>query len=304
MSKRLIKNIAASVHQRLLNKARESGRPFNELLQYYAMERFLYRLTRSRHGKSFVLKGALMLIVWKAPFSRPTMDIDLLGRVENSIEVLAGVVREVCIQPVAPDGLTFDANTIHGERIAEDADYTGVRIRLRCNLGTARVNIQIDVGFSDVVVPPAKLAAYPTILDFPAPQIQTYSCETTIAEKFEAMTKLGELNSRMKDFFDIWLLCGQYEFNGSELANAIQTTFAHRRTEVLAEPVCLTHAFAADPARGVRWQAFLRRSRLKDVPQAFPDVVLAIGAFLRPVAVALTAGKSFKKKWRASGPWT
>ena len=153
MTKRSPKNIVASVRQRLLDKARETGRPFNELLQYFAMERFLYRLSNSPYADSFVLKGALMLTVWEAPLTRPTLDIDLLGRIDNRIETIVRVTKEICRQEVEPDGVVFDIATIGAERIAEDADYGGIRVRFRGSLGTARIVMQLDIGFGDVVIP-------------------------------------------------------------------------------------------------------------------------------------------------------
>ena len=151
MTKRPHRDIAASVRQRLLNHARETGRPFNELLQYFAMERFLYRLSKSPYVDNFVLKGALMLTVWEAPLSRPTMDIDLLGLIDNSIEDIVAVTKNICSQEVEPDGITFDPSGIEGERITEDADYGGVRVRFRGSLGTAHITMQLDIGFGDMV---------------------------------------------------------------------------------------------------------------------------------------------------------
>ena len=145
--------MAASVRQRLLDKAKETGRPFNEVLQYFAMERFLYRLSKSPYTDSFVLKGALMLTVWEAPLTRPTLDIDLLGRIDNRIETLVRVTKEICRQKVELDGIDFDIATIEAERIAEDADYEGIRVRFRGSLGTARVVMQLDIGFGDIVIP-------------------------------------------------------------------------------------------------------------------------------------------------------
>jgi len=210
-------------------------RPFQELLQYYAMERFLYRLSKSPHSARFVLKGALMLRVWDAPMARPTKDIDLLGRLENSLENLSTVVREVCAVDVEPDGLVFRPPTVKSERIREDADYQGVRIRFEGSLGTARIAMQLDVGIGDVMVPGPVDIVYPTLLDFPAPRLKGYPRETAIAEKFEAMIKLGTLNSRMKDFYDIWLLSRQFDFDGPTLAQAVTATFANRGTALKAE---------------------------------------------------------------------
>ena len=192
-----VKNLAASVRDRLLNQAKRTKRPFNELLQYYAMERFLYRLAKSKYAAQFVLKGALMLRVWQSSESRPTMDVDLLGITSNDEDEITAQIREILSTEVEPDGLHFDTSSVTAERIIEDADYQGLRIRFHGTLGSAKVNMQLDIGFGDVVFPEAVLSKYPTILDFPAPELRCYSRESAIAEKFEAMVKLGELNSRM-----------------------------------------------------------------------------------------------------------
>jgi len=303
VTRRLPKNIAASVRQRLLDKARETGRPFNELLQYFAMERFLYRLSRSPYANKFVLKGALMLIVWEAPLSRPTMDIDLLGRIDNSIETIIEVTREICGQEVEPDGIAFDAATIKAERIAEDADYEGIRIRFRGSLDTARFIIQLDIGFGDIVIPSPEPTNYPTLLDLPAPRLRGYSRESTIAEKFEAMVKLGILNSRMKDFFDIWLMSRQFDFEGPIVAKAISKTFLTRGTTIQAEPIALTSTFAENAGKAGQWRGFVRKNRLVDVPQNLAEVVTAIADFLRPITEQLAAGRVFKATWKAPGLW-
>jgi hypothetical protein len=300
---RRYKNIAASVRHRLLNKARETGRPFNELLQYFAMERFLYRLSRSPHTDNFVLKGALMLTVWKAPLSRPTIDIDLLGRTDNTIQAIAAVTKDICLQEVEPDGIAFDVNSIEGVQITEDADYEGIRVRFRGSLDTARFVMQLDIGFGDVVVPSPELMDYPTILDLPGPQLRGYSRESTIAEKFETMVKLGILNSRMKDFFDIWLMLRQFDFEYQRLAAAITKTFSTRGTSIQPEPIALTNSFAEDTAKAAQWRGFIRKNRLTDVPQNFPEVIKAIASFLGPIAKTLAGGHSFRGTWKAPGPW-
>jgi len=303
MTKRSHRDIAASVRQRLLNHARETGRPFNELLQYFAMERFLYRLSKSRYVDNFVLKGALMLTVWGAPLSRPTMDIDFLGQINNSIEAIVTVIKDICRQQVEPDGITFDLTSIEGDRITEDADYEGVRVRFQGSLGTAHLTMQLDIGFGDVVIPAPASLEYPTILDLPAPKLRGYSKESTIAEKFEAMVKLGALNSRMKDFFDIWLLSRQFDFEGQRLAAAIEKIFSTRGTDIQSEPIALTNSFAEDPAKVAQWRGFIRKSRLTNVPQDFGEVIETIGVFLGPVAKTLAAEKPFKAIWRSPGPW-
>ncbi len=304
MNRRKVKNVAASIRQRLLNEARTTGRPFNEILQYFAMERFLYRLSKSPHGEKFVLKGALMLATWEVSLTRPTKDIDLLGRVSNDIESIVGMVKEVCRQEVQPDGLVFDSTSVQGEQIAEEAEYEGVRVRFQGNLGTARVSMQIDVGFGDAVVPGPVTTDYPTILDLPTPRIRGYTRESVIAEKFHTMVRRGLLNSRMRDFFDVWTLSRQFDFDGGVLAAAVRETFARRDLEVAARPVALTKEFAEDTAKASQWQGFLRKSRLEGAPSELVAVVEAIAVFLGPVAEALHEGRGFEGRWEAPGPWS
>jgi hypothetical protein len=300
---RPVKDVAASVRQRLQNTARQTNRPFQEVLGYYAMERFLYRLSRSPHAGRFVLKGALLLRVWNAAASRPTKDIDLLGRMENTVEAIVPVFREVCGQQVEPDGLAFHAETVTGAAIREDADYAGVRVTFLATLQNSRVAMQVDVGFGDVVTPGTVATDYPTLLDFPAPRLRGYNRETAVAEKFEAMVKLGLVNSRMKDFYDIWLLSRQFDFEGKTLATAVTRTFANRKTPVVPSPFALTPAFAADMGKQAQWQAFVRKSRLEDAPSELGEVVAALGTFLLPLAEAVHDGKAFGRVWQAPGPW-
>ena len=198
MSKGTIAYVAASVRQKLLNRARSDLRPFNELLQYYAMERFLYRLSCSRYADRFILKGALMLRVWSEDDYRSTMDIDMLGRTSNDQTAIEAQVREIIGQNVPDDGLVFHADTIQSATITEHADYNGVRVRFQGSLDSARIAMQIDIGFGDIVYPAPELLVYPTFLEQPAPRLLCYSRESAIAEKFEAMMSLRDLNSRMQ----------------------------------------------------------------------------------------------------------
>ncbi len=300
---RQAKNISASVRQRLLNIARTTGRPFNELLQYYAMERFLYRLSRSPYAEKFVLKGALMLTVWNAPATRPTMDIDLLGRLDNSIDTIVGIAKGVCTHDVEPDGIVFNVQSVTGERITEDADYEGVRVKFNGLLDTAQIRMQLDIGFGDEVIPQIQTIVYPTILDLPAPQICGYSMESTVAEKFEAMIKLGMLNSRMKDFYDIWLLSRQFDFDGSTLQKAISKTFKKRGTNVPSAPTVFSPEFSAEPPKHTQWRAFVRKNRLANTAKDFRHIVNDIAAFLGPVAESLKNKIKFQANWKATGPW-
>ena len=303
MTKRPIKNVAGSVHQRLLDVARKADRRFNDLVQHYAGERWLYRLSQSQHGERFVLKGALLLLVWDTPITRPTRDIDLLGRVSNDLDSIRSVIAEVCETSVEDDGLVFDTTGVTTERIAEDADYEGVRAKFHARLGNTRIAMQIDIGFSDVITPGPVRISYPTILDQPTPNLHAYNRETAVSEKFEAMVKLGELNSRMKDFFDIWLLAGSFNFDGRTLAESIRRTFEQRQTPVEAEPICFTDKFAMDPSKEGQWSAFVRRSRLTGAPKELRMIIEPVRAFLKPPAASLTEQREFDNRWPPNGPW-
>jgi len=266
------------------------------------MERFLYRLSKSPHAGKFILKGALMFTAWKLESYRPTMDIDLLGKTSNQVDRVVAIATEVCAQPVEPDGLIFNLNTVKGAKIAEDANYEGVRVRFQANLGTARVTIQLDIGFGDVIVPAPRQIEYPTILDFPAPRLRGYSKESIVAEKFESVVTLGILNSRMKDYFDIWTLSRQFDFDGQTLGNAVAKTFSNRGTKIVPEPVGLTAKFSDDPTKKAQWRGFIRKSRL-DTSSDLAEVLLAVARFLQPVATALSEGRTFTGKWATPGPW-
>lgn len=299
----MTRNVAASVRARLTNIAKESRRPFQEVLQYYGLERFLYRFSRTEHCSRFLLKGALMLRVWDAPETRPTRDIDLLGFVQNDVEHLVAIIRGVCKVDVDDDGLHFDATTVGGERIKEDADYEGVRIRFRGTLEKARIPMQIDIGFGDAVYPSAQEMSYPTLLDFPAPRLRMYPRETVVAEKLEAMVFLGTVNSRMKDFYDIWLLARQFDFTGAELVTSVAKTFEKRGTELGANPIALTEAFTDAQTTQRQWAAFIRRSNLVDAPATLEEIREPLRQFLIPVVAAVIEGRAFTAIWPAGGPW-
>jgi predicted nucleotidyltransferase component of viral defense system len=297
------RDIGASVRQRLLNQSRSQGRPFQELLQYFAMERFLYRLSQSPFSDRFVLKGALLLTAWRAPLSRPTMDIDLSGRTSNELDHIAGLVSAACEMVAEPDGILFNRASVEVSRIKEAADYGGVRVRFYATLAKARIPMQVDIGFGDVMVPGPIEVEYPTLLDFPAPILQAYSRETVIAEKLEALTMLGQLNSRIKDYYDIALLSRMYSFEGERLSEAIAATFRHRGTRIEAEPVGLTDAFHADPAKAIQWRAFVRRSRFTEQHGGLEPLVAEVRNFLFPLLSAAAANKPFNALWPAGGPW-
>lgn len=303
MTERPIRNIVASIHQRLLNISRIQNRPFNDILQLYALERWLYRLSQSTFRERFVLKGALLLIAWKTPSTRPTRDIDLLGRLNNDLEIIRGAIANINRTSVDDDGLEFDGDSVSTETIAEDADYEGVRAKFQGQLGNSRIAMQVDIGFSDVMTPGPIVTSYPTFLEQPAAELLAYNRETAIAEKFEALVKLGELNSRMKDFFDIWLLARTFAFDGAELAAAIESTFAQRQTPLELAPVCFSERFTTNPDKGKQWKAFLRRGQINPAPE-FAGVVAQIREFLQPMAEAIERQLTIKLEWNPGGPWT
>ncbi len=274
------KNISESVRQRLLNRAKQENRSFNELLQYYAMERFLYRLSISEYSDIFILKGALMLRVWNSPEIRPTMDIDMLGRTDNEALNIERIIREIIAVKIDDDGLIFDENSIKTEQITEDAQYKGLRVNFKGSLGNARVYIQIDIGFGDVIYPHPETGFLPSVLDGPSPELVCYSRESAIAEKFHAMVKIGMLNSRIKDFYDIWLLSGNFNFEAENLGKAIAATFLNKETDI---PDYIT-AFSKDFSnlKQTMWRAFTKRLKLKNTPEDFAEIVSEIETFLKP----------------------
>jgi len=303
MNERTRKNISASVHRRLLNIARETGRPFNELLQFFAIERFMYRLSRGPHAHQFVLKGALMFNVWDRPGSRPTMDIDLLGNITNDLPVIIHVMREACTLEVEDDGMWFDAESMTAGRLMTESDHEGVRVRIRGALGTARISLQIDIGFGDVIVPDPCEVTYPALLDFAPPQMNGYTMESAIAEKYQAMVKRGALNSRLKDFYDIWKLGRTFDFDGQVLAEAITRTFQNRHTPIPADDTAFEAGFMTARDNAPQWKGFIQKSRLSSAPADFATVITALKVFLEPPINALAAGQPFRNIWTAPGPW-
>lgn len=257
------KDLSSSIHQRLLNIARTENRPMNELLQYFAIERFLFRLAQTEYNEKFLLKGAQMLRVWNAPAARPTMDIDLLGKVENDLELLENIFRECCSVAVV-DGVTFNRSSVTAEPIRRNDEYQGIRITTKGNLANVRLGIQIDVGFGDIVFPRPLKVELPQLLDLGSPILLGYTPESMIAEKFQAMVALDMVNTRMKDFYDIWMLLTTLGIDDEHLETAIRKTFSSRKTELpVKTPTALTNAFTKDETKIKQWLAFLRKNRIE-----------------------------------------
>jgi hypothetical protein len=281
--------------------ARKTARPFDEVLQYFAMERFLYRLSQTEHANSFVLKGALLFRIWDTPDSRATRDIDFLAYLNNSPDNLAAIIRDVCAVDSVDDGLEFGPETVEAQKIKEDADYEGVRIRFRGQLGNARIHMQVDVGFGDIIHPDAVLADYPVLLDLPAPSLRIYPPETVVAEKAEAMVHLGSLNSRMKDFYDIWRMSQQFNFGSADLCEAINGTFGKRETAVIVFDDLITELLDNETLQR-QWAAFLSKSKISG-PETFAEVLALIGKFLSPAFSSINSNKTLSQKWVPPGPW-
>lgn len=299
-----IKNIQASVRARLQNKARETNRPFSEVLQYYGMERFLYRFSRSKYAEKFILKGALMFTAWQVPDRRATLDIDFLAHHNNQVVKIEEVVKEVCQAEVVSDGLLFDPTTVAGQKIKEGADYEGVRVRFRGFLERARIPMQIDVGFGDAIYPRPKAVDYPTILDFPKPHLKGYPLESVVSEKFEAMVKLGLLNSRMKDFYDLWLMIRRFDFNGADLVEALKRTFAHRKTPLPEKPPLFAEEIYDETSdRQTLWKAFLTKNQIKHIPEKLKEIASAIENFLAEPVEAIFLQKKFDSERKTPGAW-
>jgi hypothetical protein len=292
------RNIGASVRARLLDRARSQKSDFQILLTRYAIERLLYRLSVSPHRDRFILKGAMLFVTWLADPFRPTRDLDLLGYDDDDVGAIAETFRAVCAHSVADDGVVFDVADLEATPIREAAEYGGVRVRTTATIDGARIPIQIDIGFGDAITPAPVEIDYPALLDAPAPRLRAYPVETVVAEKFEAMVTLGMANSRLKDFYDLWLISRTFGFQRLGLAKAVRRTFERRGTAIPADiPSGLSNDFIT--VRAGQWRAFLGRERMAAAPVAFAVVVADLRAFLLP----LVAASGEEQVWRPGGPW-
>jgi predicted nucleotidyltransferase component of viral defense system len=296
--------LPVSVQVRLVQHAKATGIDPNVVLARYAAERFLYRLSRSRYADRFVLKGALLMLVWLGETIRPTRDADLLGFGELSQASLAKIFTDVCNADVEPDGLQYLPSSIRIAPIRQEDAYGGLRATIQARLGNARLHVQVDVGIGDAVVPEPEWLEYPSLLEFSRARLKAYRPETAIAEKLHAMVMLGEANSRMRDFFDIHALSENRLFDGDVLTRAVQATFERRRTPIPESlPLAMTPAFAAIPAKQMQWQGFLGKSGLNSAPPQLSDVVVRIAAFLEPIITAARGRAMLKLAWIPGGPW-
>lgn len=276
------RNLAASIRDRLLNKARAEKLDYNLLLTRYALERMIYRMSISAERDRFLLKGALLFDLWFDVPHRPTHDADFLGFGSAEIPQVEAIFRDICRIEV-DDGIVFDPGSVKAAEIRKEANYAGIRVTLMGMLDKARCPVQADIGFGDAVVPGPDEVDYPVILDeMPVPHLRVYPRYTVVAEKLEALTSLGMLNSRMKDYFDLWVLARYSEFDRQILIRAVAATFNRRQTKIPdGVPIGLSDEFATDSLKEKQWNAFLRKNSI--APKPLSEVVTDLRDFLMPI---------------------
>ena len=304
MNKNPIKNLAASVHQRLLNLDPQRSHDFTPVLRRYAFERWLYRLGKSDYAERFIMKGAMLFALWIRETPRTTRDLDLLGFGDLSADSIRTAFSKIGRMEVEPDGLSFDDKNMTVEPIRDETGYQGHSVKFAAHMGNIRIPLQVDIGIGDAVWPEPEYVIYPTLLDMPAPRIKAYRRETSIAEKLEAIIELGALNSRMKDFYDIVILADRFSFKGEDLKKAILETFKGRKASPPSGlPVAFTEDFALDKDKNNQWKAFLRRIGRDSRSMPFPQFVLRMKTFLFPVLQAISDNRDFRTVWEPGGPW-
>ena len=287
----MIKNNAASIRQQLLNLARERKENFDYVLKVYLIQRLLYRLSEKFQDR-FLLKGALLFWIWGENIHRPTRDIDLLGFGNNDIENLTTDFRTICSINF-DDGLVFDLASIYGSEIKEGALYQGARITGKAKLDSATITFQVDIGFGDAVTPAADIAKLPSFLDLPDAELKIYPVYTVIAEKFQAMVMLDIANSRIKDFYDIWIISCKLIVEGQLLADAIKATFERRGTHLSKASLSIFEpAFVLESNKQKQWEAFLRKNGLKS-EMTFEQLMGSLRTFIEPAYKAASEGFNF-----------
>lgn len=300
-----IKNLPASIRQRLLNLAQERNDDFGLVLTKYGLERMLFRLSRSKYRDTFILKGALLFELWTKERYRATRDADFLAKGDNSPERFVDIFREISISDVENDGLRFDPKTVKAERIKEDANYEGVRVTFTAFLEKAQIPIQVDIGFGDAIKPGPVESDYPTLLDLPSPRLLTYPRETVVSEKLEAMVKLGIANSRMKDFHDLHTLSQTFEFDGKALVDAVSATFEQRATALPdgGTPLAFTPEFYEDQNNVKQWKAFCNKNKPRVQEIDFKTLIGRLISFLTPVIRSAQDGQELRSRWTPAYGW-
>jgi hypothetical protein len=257
----------------LLNLAKKENLFFQQVITRYLHERLLYRVSLSEYKSSFVLKGGNLMYAIEGLHSRPTIDIDMLAKnIDNDKENIRQIFKKICEIKYENDCVIFNSNSIVVSDIAEEKKYSGVRLLIDSRFDSIRQTIQIDIGFGDVITPHAINLSFPVLLsELESPALLAYSLETVIAEKFEAMISLGNANSRMKDFFDVFLLLNNNDLDDKILEAAIKATFQRRNKIIEENPVLFDSSFCQNTQRQTMWNSFLRKSKLE--PLNFEEVV-------------------------------
>ncbi len=287
-----IKNLPISIKARLKNMSEDLKMPTDKILSYYAMERFLHRLSETKYNDRLVLKGALMFTVWDIKNRRVTMDIDFLSYLSNKQGVIEKVVKEICLAPVIDDGIVFDVSTMSSKKIKEGAEYEGVRTKFKAYLGKTRIQMQLDFGFGDKIYPGPTLIKYPTLLGSLPPEIRGYSVESLVSEKFEAMMTLGDANSRLKDFYDIWLLITEGYVDKEKLMMAIKSTFENRGTEIPSENSLFDrNTYSEISSKQKDWEAFLDSRQITGVKESISKITKEIESFMKSIVLDINNEK-------------
>lgn len=298
-------NLPASVFQRLLNIAKKRGEDFQRILGRYALERFLYRLSQNPEGENFVLKGALLFEIWDVPTFRPTRDADFLGTKTFSRDQIIELFSLICKQKAKNDGLKFHPESIRTSDIRGNQTYGGIQVNLTGHLGQARITLRFDVGFGDVIIPNIEKKVFPTLLSFPAPRLKIYSRYSFVSEKFQSIVVLGMANSRVKDYYDIYVLSESYGFKGPVIYEAVRETFKRRKTEFpKTEPLGLSGSFFKDRAKNAYWKSWLNRIDKSADDLTLEEVVQKLREFLLPISKSLINNEPFKLNWTPGGPWS
>lgn len=288
-------NLEIEVRKRLLKIAKETKRPSQEVLQYYAMERYLYRLSKSEYARKFILKGGLLINVWNREEFRATQDIDFLGLTSNHQEHISLVCKKICGMSFE-DGVVFDPKTVLTSDIRHQNEYQGVMVKFKGKIDRSKIHMRIDIGFDDVVYPKPELFSFPTILEMPAPSLLGYTKESVIAEKIDAMLQLGELNSRMKDFYDVWFLSQRNDFLLDDIALAIERTLQHRKTRLESNPVIFMSEFQNNNLKSEQWENFCRQNGFA-VFLGFDELIEYLKNFVSPILQYIREKDTRKGKW-------
>jgi predicted nucleotidyltransferase component of viral defense system len=303
MRDRQITNFPASVLQRLRNESRKRNQIFQEILTYYGLERFLYMLSKSDYCERFVLKGALVMMTWPTRILRTTRDLDFRAHIRSDQEEVSRIIREICTVDIEPDAIRFDVDSVKTEIIIERAKYPGLRVYLIGYIEAVKIHLQIDLGYSDEINPPPMVVNFPTILDFPKLVVYAYQPETVLSEKVEAIYYLGDLNTRMNDFYDIWVISNEFQIEGNSLLEAMRTTFKTRGTRF---EVKLSTLFSEEfiDSKSELWKAFLAGiGKQQIVSTNFESILVRIVEFIQPIMDVLTNGGKLDKKWDPKKGW-